>query len=247
MESYLTQTGASGYENYLQSKQGKIQQEILWQAISKHMTEKQHHILDAGCGTGWLSKKLQTQFPACTISACDSSPLLIARAKEKNHPIDFLVADLGKQLPYSPQSFDVVIANMVLHDLPELSKSLTHMQTCLKDNGVIIATLPNPYYAYPVGIWKRGFSKLWNALPRLKVRSHIYFSSQNKKTAWHPAVSSFFYPLPLYFKAAQEAALYVELISDVYSTRDSSIFNLYYQLHRFPILWVLRFKKLGKQ
>jgi SAM-dependent methyltransferase len=244
MQSYLSKDGFKAYQNYLSSPQGQVQQSILWQAISQHLPQNPLSILDAGTGNGWLTNLLKTHLPNTKLEACDSSSFLIEEAQKSNPEINFQIADLQQSLPYTTNEFDVIIANMVLHDIPNLPIALQNLSKVLAPNGVLLTAIPNPYYAFPVGVWKRGISKLWNALPKFKLIPENYFKFANKKIAWNTNLQSHFYPMPNYFKSAQTAGLYIDSMSDIYSKTSSKNFNLHYQLHQFPILVLVTFKKL---
>ncbi len=245
MHSYLSRDGSQSYLKYLASSSGQIQQNILWQVICQQLPQNPTTILDAGCGNGWLTNLIKNHYPNSQTEGCDSSPFLIKEAKTNFPEINFQISDLQNTLPYPQNHFDVIIANMVLHDIPNLSLALKNLSGYLTNSGVIIATIPNPYYAFPVGVWKRGISKLWNSLPKLKVIPENYFKFANKKITWNKHLQSYFYPLSDYFNAGQQAGLYIQKISDVHSKASSPQFNLHYQLHQFPILVVVVFKKLN--
>ncbi|MEK7165554.1 MAG: class I SAM-dependent methyltransferase, partial [Patescibacteria group bacterium] len=79
-------------------------------------------VLDAGCGNGYLIPKLAPY--ANSMVGIDYSKRLLTFAKEQAKPhknVVLLHANLLKKLPLAADSFDVVIANMVLQYLPQLN------------------------------------------------------------------------------------------------------------------------------
>jgi SAM-dependent methyltransferase len=245
MSSYKSKDTAEKYIQFLASPVGLIQQQVLAQAISAALPQKPQVILDAGCGTGWLIGKLKGSYPETRIFGCDSSPYLLAAA-DPSLATYIQHADLQTMLPYEPASFTHIIANMVLHDLADPSNAFRVMKATLTQTGSIIATIPNPYLSYPTGMWKRILGPLLPTLPKLRLLPKKYFTSRGSKTEWNTSIHSFAYSLNHYFQAAKNAGLYITRVQDVYSATDSTEFNLYHQLHRFPIILVVEFKKLGQ-
>ncbi len=68
-------------------------------------------VLDAGCGEGYISRKLASL--GSRVTAIDVSPKLIEIARQKPYAdvIDYRVADLSKPLDGYEQSFDLVVSN----------------------------------------------------------------------------------------------------------------------------------------
>ena len=95
-------------------------------------------VLELATGTGLIAKHIVRS--ANQIEATDASPEMIEQAKRDNHStkLHFSVQDMF-QLPYAPQSFDVVIVSNALHIVPQPEKALAEIRRVLKDDGVLIA------------------------------------------------------------------------------------------------------------
>lgn len=79
-------------------------------------------LLDAGCGSGIVTRHLAETYPRATIIGCDFSAERVAQANEtvKTEPserIRFEEQDLTR-LKYPSNSFDVTVARFVLEHLP---------------------------------------------------------------------------------------------------------------------------------
>ncbi|MBR5974271.1 MAG: methyltransferase domain-containing protein [Clostridiales bacterium] len=96
-------------------------------------------VLELGCGTGsmWVGKD-------DAVSKCgqlvlsDFSEGMLDTAKEKLAKfvkIEYKVIDI-EAIPFEKDSFDVVIANMMLYHVPNLLKGLREVSRVLKDTGV---------------------------------------------------------------------------------------------------------------
>src|SRR5438093_2026909 len=74
-------------------------------------------VLDAGCGTGYLSKKLCDQ--GAHVTGIDFSERMIEIARAHHPDIDFRVDSCAELRTLTDASFDLVIANYVLMDTPD--------------------------------------------------------------------------------------------------------------------------------
>ena len=71
-------------------------------------------VVDLGCGPGTLTATLGRRWPRARIEALDSSPEMVAAARERGVPVE--LADIGD---WSPQpDTDVVVCNAVLQWVP---------------------------------------------------------------------------------------------------------------------------------
>lgn len=100
-------------------------------------------ILDAGCGSGIVSKYLSQIAPRVQVTGWDCSKYRIESAREKYesppniefHQQDLL--ELGKE-PYNGSRFDVIVCRYVLHHFSQLSaeKVIQNLLTVLKPGGI---------------------------------------------------------------------------------------------------------------
>ncbi len=95
-------------------------------------------VLELATGTGMIAKNIVNA--AVHIEATDASAEMIAEAKRDNHStkLHFSVQDMFR-LPYTEESFDVVIVSNALHIVPQPEKALAEIHRVLKDDGVLIA------------------------------------------------------------------------------------------------------------
>ena len=94
-------------------------------------------ILELGCGTGtiWLGRK---EIDNCSLILSDLSEGMLNTAKSnlsnyKN--IEYKIIDI-QEIPYEDNSFDIVIANMMLYHVPDINKGLAEVKRVLKNDGV---------------------------------------------------------------------------------------------------------------
>lgn len=97
-------------------------------------------ILELGCGTAtyWIER---IEIDKCSLILSDLSEGMLETAKNnlsnyKN--IEYKIIDI-QDIPYEDNSFDVVIANMMLYHVPDINKALAEVKRVLKNDGVFYA------------------------------------------------------------------------------------------------------------
>jgi ubiquinone/menaquinone biosynthesis C-methylase UbiE len=101
-------------------------------------------ILDAGCGSGPLYAALRDR--GATVSGIDLSAGMLELARRRlGADADLQVADLADPLPFPDNSFDDVIASLVLHYLRDWGPTLAEMRRVLKPSGRLIASVNHPF------------------------------------------------------------------------------------------------------
>lgn len=93
--------------------------------------------LDVGCGTGALTGELVRRLGAEHVTGCDPSPLLDAcRAR---HPGVSLQAGAAEDLPFDDRSFDICLAQLVLHFVSDAPQALREMRRVVMPGGRVAA------------------------------------------------------------------------------------------------------------
>ncbi len=101
-------------------------------------------ILDAGCGSGPLSAALRDR--GAVVSGFDASSGMLELARRRlGEGADLRVADLGAPLPYPDDTFDDVVASLVLHYLEDWGPALTELRRALKPGGRLIVSVEHPF------------------------------------------------------------------------------------------------------
>jgi ubiquinone/menaquinone biosynthesis C-methylase UbiE len=97
-------------------------------------------VLDAGCGTGFLSLELASR--GHRVTGIDFAPAMLAEARRKatelGAEIRFEEAD-AEQLPFSPGSFDLVVSRHVLWTLPHPEAAIDEWLRVLRRAGRLVA------------------------------------------------------------------------------------------------------------
>ena len=102
---------------------------------------RQKKVLDLGCGSGIYAKILKRR--GAIVYGIDISPKMIELAKKNVKGVDFRVGTVYK-LPYNSETFDIVLASLVVHYFANLNKAFKEIRRVLKKNGVFIFSGDNP-------------------------------------------------------------------------------------------------------
>ena len=101
-------------------------------------TEDFETLLDAGCGPAPMIELLTKKYPNKHYTGIDLTEKMIELARNKNLPnTEFVVGDC-ENLPFTNNSFDVIICSMSAHHYPEIQKFYDSTYRCLKTNGRLI-------------------------------------------------------------------------------------------------------------
>jgi len=242
---YTNLEGAQSYLDFLDSADGKTFKQILSEAILKRLAGSLNlAILDAGCGPGWLSKMLADKGHAT--SGCDISPQLIEKAKTDYPDIDFQICDLTKNLPYKNENFDAVILSLSALDLRDQRSAYNEIKRVLKTRGRLIIVTVNPYYGFPVGVWKRGLlRRLLMKKPKLKLNSYFNLVKKpDRSFSWNrDNLKSYFYTLPEQINLLTNLDFSLNYLEDISSFANDKKYSLKYKLRHFPIFILLEFSK----
>jgi len=120
-----------------------ISDPALFELVGKISGKK---ILDAGCGEGFISREL-TRRGAKVVGVDLSKKLLkLAQNEEIKNSlgIDYYHTSLKDLSHFLSGEFDMVIANLVLHDLETLEEALGEFKRVLKRNGELVISLLHP-------------------------------------------------------------------------------------------------------
>ncbi|KAB8191320.1 trans-aconitate 2-methyltransferase [Nonomuraea phyllanthi] len=103
------------------------------------------YVVDAGCGSGELTTRLESRWPRATIEGFDSSPAMIAKARRLETKVRFAVADATTWRPDRP--VDVIVSNALLQWVPEHRAVLEHWVEALAPGGWLAFQVPGNFDA----------------------------------------------------------------------------------------------------
>jgi len=105
-------------------------------------------ILDIGCGTGYLARRLAGRFPQAEVVGMDIAPGMIKVASQRNRLENLaFVVDDGEELSFARHSFDLVVSNASLQWM-DAEKVFGGAWKVLRPGGYFVFTTFGPRTLY---------------------------------------------------------------------------------------------------
>lgn len=144
-----------------------------------------YYILDAGCGTGWFSRKLKKEFRK--IIAFDISYNMLECARFEDSADFYILGDI-EQLPFRKCSIDLIFSNLAVQWCKDLPLVLNKFYKILKPGGMLaLSTLASGSLSELECAWKNidnyvhinkflEYEKIHNAFSnyRYKIKKKLY-------------------------------------------------------------------------
>ncbi|WP_428486329.1 trans-aconitate 2-methyltransferase [Rhodopila sp.] len=99
------------------------------------------HAIDLGCGPGNSTEVLAARFPAAQVTGLDSSPDMVAAARQRLPALRFALGGLEAWDP--PERYDVILANAVLQWLPNHEALMPRLIARLAPGGSLAVQMPD--------------------------------------------------------------------------------------------------------
>lgn len=103
-------------------------------------------VLDAGCGTGGLLRRLHEARPAWKLTGLDFSPLACELARERTG--GEVVPGSVAALPFADASFHAVVSCDVVCQVTDPAQAVREFSRVLKPDGVVVLTMPAYQWMY---------------------------------------------------------------------------------------------------
>lgn len=121
-EGWRVQVGRDGDVN-----RRLVSDPVLWALLGSVEGKR---ILDAGCGTGYLSRQLRDR--GAHVTGVDLSDEMIAIARSDHPDIDFRRESVSRLESLEDATCDAVVANYVLMDVPDLEGTVRAFHRVLR-------------------------------------------------------------------------------------------------------------------
>ncbi len=97
-------------------------------------------VLDVGCGTGELLRRLRAKYPDAVLAGLDPVAEMLAVARDKLSGKEDLRTGYADALPWSAGGFDVVVSCNMFHYISHPVEALREMGRVLRSGGSLVLT-----------------------------------------------------------------------------------------------------------
>jgi SAM-dependent methyltransferase len=99
-----------------------------------------HRALDVGCGPGALTSRLVERLGASAVCAVEPSAPFLAAARERLPEVD-IRSGTAEALPFEEDSFDLALAQLVVHFMTDPVAGLAEMRRVTRPGGTVAASV----------------------------------------------------------------------------------------------------------
>lgn len=103
------------------------------------------HVVDLGCGPGDLTALLAARWPTAMVEGVDSSPQMIATARDLDATVSFMLGDITSWTP--ADDVDVIVSNAALQWVPGHERLLEGWARALPGDGWLAIQVPGNFDA----------------------------------------------------------------------------------------------------
>lgn len=97
-------------------------------------------VLDVGCGTGELLRRVRANVPDAVLAGLDPVPEMLDVARDKLSSRDDLRVGYADRLPWNAGTFDVVVSCNMFHYISQPLVALREMARVLRPAGALVLT-----------------------------------------------------------------------------------------------------------
>jgi ubiquinone/menaquinone biosynthesis C-methylase UbiE len=208
------------------------------------------HLLDAGCGEGYLSRYYASK--GAIVTGVDFSEKMIEIAKEKSgdSPVKFQVGNLCDLKEFSDSDFDMILCNLVLLNVSCLTESMVGFSRILKQGGILVFSIVHPAFNfYGPGAWEMGEKN-----PKTNRREGLYFKIdqytdekvyerywRTREGEKFPEPMTFYHrTITTYFTELMNAGFQIEVIDEPLPDAKNAFFD---RERRIPFFLVVKASK----
>lgn len=200
---YFYESFAEDFDSKMNMYDTKKRVSVVYDELLKDVDLKGKKLLDAGCGTGWFSKRAVER--GAKVTSMDLGEKLLEQVARKCESERVVGSLLG--LPFADNTFDMVVSSEVIEHTPDPTKGMQEMLRVLKPGGILILTTPNKFWYWSV--WIANKMKLrpyqglenWTGWWQMKKRIRMISFIPEYQCGIHlfPFVLKMFYPTLNFF------------------------------------------------
>lgn len=135
LDEYRKLAGVEDRMWYFRSLHGHVHR-----CLRRRLGDRPCDVLDAGCGTGGLLRRLRVREPAWRLTGIDLSPFACDLARGCSDAT--IVTGSVTALPFAAAGFDAVVSADVLYQFDDPATALRESRRCLRPGGWIVLNVP---------------------------------------------------------------------------------------------------------
>lgn len=230
-------------ENYsADNNQGKNLHARIYLAAVNELLENVNgkYILDAGCGDGSFSLELSQKGAFVTAVDGSDTMLTIAKRKHIHKNLQYNKMDLTRKLTFKDNCFDIVVANMLLMDIPEIELFICEVARILKKPGNFVFSITHPCFFLSNWVEDESNIKIYKKVEK-------YLDERVEELNFWGKTLHYHRPLSGYMNAIEKAGMYVSSFREPIPLKE--LMDLYpeQEYHfRVPSFLVIRAKTFNK-
>ncbi len=119
---------------------GPVQEAAITEAVLQQYEIT--HVLDVGCGTGQLLRRIARRFPDAELVGVDPAPGMVHQAQAATPPnrhLEFINAG-AENLPLPDDHFDLVMTTLSFHHWADQQQALYEIRRVLRSSGLFVLT-----------------------------------------------------------------------------------------------------------
>ena len=122
--------GAEAYTRFM----GRFSEPLAYEFAERSSIHPEQRVLDVGCGPGALTAELVRRVGPAQVAAIDPSASFVAAARERFPDVD-VREGRAERLPFPDASFDVALAQLVVHFMTDPVAGLAEMRRVTRPGG----------------------------------------------------------------------------------------------------------------
>jgi ubiquinone/menaquinone biosynthesis C-methylase UbiE len=178
------------------------------------------HICDLACGQGILARQLATRGAIIVGVDISSKLLTFARQDEANSPlgIRYVLDDAQTLGTLADATFDAVVCNMALMDIPDLEATCRAITRVLRPEGRLVFSITHPCFQTPHSGWIEESDGTMSRAVRAYFAEGSWRSDNPEGVRGR--VGAYHRTLSTYVNALTDAGLVIEQLSEPRETGD---------------------------
>ena len=215
-----------------------FRQKIIVPAIESVIRINGKKILDAGCGEGFLTRRMARN-GAREVVGIDFSERLLAHAQRKAEPykIKFQQSDIENIDLRVGHNFDLCFCINVLMDITSPAIAMMQMTRILKTGGFLIVIIPHPKTFRPHDLGLR----LWKARKVKNLGQEVIYTVQMDEAS--PVRTYYFYRPEEFYTSIVPSSLLLTYENDLMTNNELN-WRSFVELNNYPIFKLFVWQKV---